>query len=131
MAEKRPSNWRDQWNLLQQESVTLAAEAKALRGLPADDPRVEAQEGALAALDVKKDAIAHAAWLTTARDLADVLLLAEIAWDYTWGLAGVATFPTLPADIDDRAQEEVALAYLVKGVFDARQAQAIADGRNS
>jgi hypothetical protein len=126
MPEKRPSDWRDQWNLLQQESVTLTAEAEALQGLPADDPRVEAQEGALAALDVKKDAIAHAAWLTTARNQADVLLLAEIAWDYSWGLAGVATFPTLPADIDDRLQREVAIAYLVRGVFTA--SQAIADG---
>jgi hypothetical protein len=129
MPDKRPSDWRDQWDLLQRESVTLAAEANALRGLPADDPRVEAQEGALAALDVKKEAIAHAAWLTTARDAADVLLLAEIVWDLKWGLAGVANFPTLPADIDERSQEEVAVAYLVRGVFTA--SQAIADGRNS
>jgi hypothetical protein len=127
MAEKRPSDWRAQWDLLQVESVTLAAEAKALQGLPADDPRVEAQEGALAALDVKKDAIAHAAWLTTARDQADVLLLAEIAWDYAWGLAGVATFPALPPDIDDRLQREVAIAYLVRGVFTASQATADGD----
>jgi hypothetical protein len=131
MPEKRPSDWRAQWDLLQQESVALAVEAKALQGLPADDPKVEAQEGALVALHVKKDAIAHAAWLTTARDLADVLLLAELVWDYRWDLAGVTRFPALPPDIDDRSQDEVALAYLVKGVFDASQAQAIADGRSS
>jgi hypothetical protein len=120
---KRPSDWRDQWDLLQRESVTLAAEAKALQGLPADDPRVEAQEGALAALHVKKEAIAHAAWLTAARDHADVLLLAEIAWDFHWGLAGVATFPALPGDIDDRPQAEVAVAYLLRAIADVARAQ--------
>jgi hypothetical protein len=113
---KRPSDWRDQWDLLQRESVTLAAEGKALRGLPADDPRVEAQEGALAALHVKKEAIAHA------RDLADVLLLAEIVWDH-WGLAGVATFPTPPPEIEDFAEKEVAVAYLVRAIADVARAQ--------
>jgi hypothetical protein len=57
-----------------------------------------------------------------------VLLLAEIAWDYAWGLAGTAPFPTLPADIEGREQREVAVAYLVRGVFTV--SQAIAEGRN-
>jgi hypothetical protein len=116
---KRPSDFRAQWDALQRESVTLAAEAKALRDLPADHPKVEAQGAALAALHVSKDAVAHGAWLTTAGDLADVLLLAEIVWDLRWGLAGVAAFPTPPPDIEDRSVEEIAVAYLVRGVFDA------------
>jgi hypothetical protein len=47
----------------------------------------------------------------------------EIVWDYQWSLSGIATFPTLPDDIEDRAEEEVALAYLVRGVFNATIAQ--------
>ena len=129
MPDKRPSFYRAQWDALTQEAALLVAEAKALRGLPALHQRVQAQEAALAALDVSKDAVAHGVWLTTAQDLGDLLLLAEIAWDYAWGLAGTSPFPTLPADIEDREPDEVGLAYLVKGVFDA--AKAIADGGNS
>ena len=41
----------------------------------------------------------------------------------------IATFPQFPADIDDRDEQQVAVAYLVRGVFAV--SQAIADGRNS
>jgi hypothetical protein len=75
---------------------------------------VEEQEARLAALAVSNDAAAHAVWETKARDWADVLLLAEITWDYFWGLGGVAAFPTLPTDIQN--QNEVAVAYLVRGI---------------
>ncbi|HEY1243486.1 MAG TPA: hypothetical protein VGF29_01515 [Hyphomicrobiaceae bacterium] len=113
---KRPSAYRGQWDALKEEAEVLAADAEALRGLPAGHPKVEEQEARVAALCVSKDAVAHGAWETTARDTADVLLLAEIAWDLFWGLG---TFPELPKDIDDRDQKEVAVAYLVRGVFDA------------
>ena len=116
MPEKRPSEYRAQWDALTQEAALLVAEAKALRGLPALHQRVQAQEAALAALDVSKDAVAHGVWLATAQDLGDLLLLAEISWEYAWGLAGTAPFPTLPDGIDDREQEEVAVAYLIRGV---------------
>jgi hypothetical protein len=125
MPEKRPSDYRAQWDALQGESTALAAEAKALRGLPAHDPKVQAQEAALAALDVSKDAVAHGVWLTTAQDLGDLLLLAEIAWEYAWGLAGTAPFPTLPAGIEEREQEEIAVAYLIRGVVAVAAALAV------
>jgi hypothetical protein len=125
MPEKRPSDYRAQWDALQGESATLVAEAKALRGIPAHDQRVQAQEAALAALDVSKDAVAHGVWLTTARDLADLLLLAEITWEYAWGLAGTAPFPTLPAGIEEREQEEIAVAYLIRGVVAVAAALAV------
>jgi hypothetical protein len=117
---KRPSELRPEWEALKQDAATLAAEGAALRGLPPDDPKVEAQEARVAALALQKDLLAAAAWLGDARDLADVLLLAEITWALFWGLG---TFPQLPADIEDRDQREVAVAYLVRGVFDATQAQ--------
>jgi hypothetical protein len=72
-------------------------------------------------LAVEKDLLASAAWVGPVHDLADVLLLAEIVWDLFWGLG---TFPDLPADIDDRDQRQVSVAYLVRGVFTASQAQA-------
>jgi hypothetical protein len=117
---KRPSAYRGQWDALKEEVEVLAADGETLRGLPADDPKVEAHEARVAALCVSKDAVAHGAWETTARDTADVLLLAEIAWDYFWGLG---TFPQLPADIDDRDQKEVAVAYLVSAVWNVSIAQ--------
>jgi hypothetical protein len=121
---KRPSAYRGQWDALKEEVEVLAADGETLRGLPADDPKVEAHEARAAALGVSKDAVAFGAWETTAQDLADAVLLAEIAWDLWWGLG---TFPQLPADIDDRDQKEVAVAYLVRGVFDAGKAIAQGD----
>jgi hypothetical protein len=122
---KRPSEIRPEWNALQQEAVALVAEGKAQRDLPADDPKVEGLEARVAALALQKDLLAAAAWLGDARDLVDVLLLAEIVWDLHWGLG---TFPQLPADIGDRDQREVAVAHLVRGVCDAHRAQASTEG---
>jgi hypothetical protein len=125
---KRPSELRPEWEALKQESIAQAAEARALRGLPSTDPKVMAEEAAAAMLGVKKELLATAAWVADAHDLADLLLLAEIAWD----LNGYAsTFPQLPADIDDCGPDELSIAYLLKGIFDACQAQAISDGRIS
>jgi hypothetical protein len=118
---KRPSELRAEWDALQAEAAALAAEPMAEPG-----PKAEAKEARVAMLVAKKELLATAAWVGDACDLADVLLLAEIAWDLHWG---VGTFPQLPADIDDRDQREVAVAYLVRGVFTA--SQAIADGGNS
>jgi hypothetical protein len=42
---KRPSELRPEWEALKQDAAALAAEGAAQRGLPADDPQVEAQEG--------------------------------------------------------------------------------------
>jgi hypothetical protein len=118
---KRPSELRPEWDALKLEAAALAAEGKAQRGLRPDDPKVEAQEAKVAAVVLQKDLLAAAAWLGDARDLADVLLLAELVWDVFWGLG---TFPQLPPDIEDRDQREVAVAYLVRGVFDASQNRA-------
>jgi hypothetical protein len=125
---KRPSELRSEWEALKQESVAQAAEAKALRGLPSTDPKVMAEEAAAAMLGVKKELLATAAWVADARDLADVLLLAEIAWSLN---GGVGTFPQLPADIDDCGPDELSIAYLLKGIFDASQAQGISEGEHS
>jgi hypothetical protein len=122
---KRPSQLRPEWEALKHDAAALAAEGEAQRGLPADDSKVEALEARVAALSLQKDLLAAAAWLGDVRDLADVLLLAEVVWDLWWGLGA---FPQLPADIEDRDQREVAVAYLVRGVFDASQAQSSTDG---
>jgi hypothetical protein len=119
---RRPFELRPEWEALQQEAAALAAEGEAQRGLPADDPKVEAHEAKAAALVLQKDMLAAAAWLSDARDLGDVRLLAELVWDLYWGLG---TFPDLPPDIEDRGQREVAVAHLVRGVFDAHRAKAV------
>jgi hypothetical protein len=120
---KRPSELRPEWEALNQDAAALAAQGEALRGLPADHPEVEAQEARVGMLVVQKDLLAAAAWVGEVRDLADVLLLAEIVWDLFWG---VGKFPDLPADIEDKDQRQVAVAYLVRGVWDAcSQAQAV------
>lgn len=80
----------------------------------------------MGALGVSQDAVAHGCWEATARDLGDVLLLAGIAWTYWYG---VGVFPALPVDIDCRDQKEVAIAYLIRGVFDATQTRNDADAR--
>jgi hypothetical protein len=127
MPDKRPSDFRVQWDALQQEAAALAAEEKALRGLVPQTGKAEQQAARAAALAVDKDALVFAVWATTARDLADALLLAELAHDLFW--PGVGAFPALPADLGDRDQREVAVAQLVLGVFTA--SQAIAEGGNS
>ena len=114
---KRPSELRPEWDALQAEAAALAAEPAAEPG-----PKAEAKEARAAMLAVKKDLLATAAWVGEAHDIADVLLLAEVCWDLWWGLG---TFPQLPADIDDRDQREVAVAYLVRGIVDAAAAQAV------
>jgi hypothetical protein len=116
---KRPSDFRDAWEALKLEATLLEAD-DTTQGLPHDHPKVLEKEARVAGLNASKDAVAHEAWLTTARDLADLALLAEIVWDQHWD---IATFPDLPADIDDRDPREIADAYLVRGVFDAGIAQ--------
>ena len=122
---KRPSEFRDAWEAIKLQAVLLQAD-DTTRGLPADDPKVLEHEAVVAALNASKDAVAHEAWMTTARDVVDLALLAELVFDCFWD---IATFPQLPADIEDRDQQEVAVAYLVRGVLAV--SQAIADGRHS
>ena len=121
-GRNRPSDYRDEWEALKRKAVALQADTST-EDLPPSDPKVEAHEAAVAALNAEKDAVAHGAWLTTARDLDDLELLAEVAFDYFFD---IATFPQYPADIDDRDDQQVAVAYLVRGVFAVRQS--IADG---
>jgi len=111
MVEKRPSDYRAQWDALKREAVAFHGQAST--GLPPGHPKMQEREAAVAALNASKDAIAHGGWLATARDLADLTLLAEVVFDYFWD---IATFPDLPADIEDRKQREVAIAYLVRGI---------------
>lgn len=116
---KRPSELRPEWDALQQEAAGLEAEPMAPSG-----PEREAQEARLAMLVLKQEILAAAAWLGEARDFADVLLLAEIAWD----LFDLGTFPNLPPEIEDADQRHLAIAYLCRGVFTASQAQAGTNG---
>src|SRR5262245_5253545 len=118
---KRPSELRPEWDALQQEAAALANGSTARKGLPADHPEVQAHDARVATVTLQKDMLAAAAWLGDARDLTHVLLLAEIVWDLHWGLG---TFPQLPADIEDRDLRQVAIAYLVRGVWDVSEAQA-------
>jgi hypothetical protein len=120
MPEKRPSDYRAQWDALAREAAALEASGKPVRGLTPDDTRVREHEARVAALVVSQDAVAHDAWEATARDFDDVLILAEIAWVYWWG---IGAFPQMPTDIDGREQREVAIAYLVRGVWNARIVQ--------
>lgn len=125
MLEQKPSDFREQWEALKAEAVALEADTST-KDLPPTDPKVEAKEAEVAALNAQKDDVAHRAWLTTARDLDDLALLAEVAFDYFFD---IAAFPQYPADIDSRDDQQVAVAYLVRGVFAVRQA--IAHRRNS
>jgi hypothetical protein len=111
MAEKKLRDYRAQWDALKQEAVAL--QGQTTKGLPPGHPKVQEQEAAIAALDASKDAIAHGVWMTVPRDLADLALLAEVVFDYFWD---IATYPDLPADIEDREQREVATAYLIRGI---------------
>jgi hypothetical protein len=119
MAEKRPSDLRGQWDALKHEAVVLQAECTG--GLSPGHPKVQEREAAIASLNARKDAVAHGAWMSTARDLTDLTLLAEVVFDYLWD---IATFPQLPADIEDRDQQQIAVAYLVRGVLVVSQAMA-------
>ncbi len=122
---KRPIAYRQQWDALVEEAAALAAASPA-PGLPLDHPAVERYEAQVTVTAVSQELVAHGVWESTARDMDDVLLLAELVWTFFWG---GGSFPELPADIDDRGQREVAVAYLVRGVFTASQAQAgTADG---
>jgi hypothetical protein len=109
---KRPSELRPEWDALQAEAAALA------------DPNAQGRETRTAALALQKDLLAAAAWVGEVRDLADVLLLAELAWDI-WDLG---TFPHIAEGIEERGEGHVALAYLCRGVFTAAH---IADGGNS
>ncbi len=119
MLEKKPSDFRDQWDALKHEAVVL--QAQRTRGLPPGHPKVQEQEAAIAALNARKDAVAHGTWMSTARDLADLGLLAEVVFAYLWD---IATFPQLPADIEDCDQQQIAVAYLVRGVLAVSHAMA-------
>ena len=119
---KRPSELRPEWDSLKREAAALQADTTT-RGLSPRHPKVQEHEAAIATLNASKDAVAHRAWLTTACDLADVALLAEVVFDYFFD---IATFTHLPADIEDRDQLQVAVAYLIRGIFTASQAQAVA-----
>jgi hypothetical protein len=114
---KRPSELRPEWDALQAEAAALA------------DPNAKGRETRAAALELQKDLLCAAAWVGEVQDLADVLILSEIAWD-VWNFG---TFPVIAEDIEDRGEGAVALAYLCRSVFIvASKAQvSIADGRNS
>src|SRR5262245_52279771 len=79
MAERKITDLRDRWDALRRECAELEAN-KSTRGLPHDDPKVLAHEAEVAASIVRRGALADDAWALPARDMADLLLLAEIAY---------------------------------------------------
>ena len=117
MAEKRPSDFRGEWEALKLKAAAL--EAHSTRDLPPEHPKVQEHETTIAVMNASKDAVAHGAWLATARDLDDLVLLAEIVFDQFWD---IARFPQFPTDIEGRDEQEVAVVYLVRGVFAVSQA---------
>jgi hypothetical protein len=113
------SDLRDRWEALLREDATL----DSVDGLPADDPRVFDQEARVAALTMRRDAVADDAWALPARDMADLLLLAEIVYELSWD---ISLFPEVVPEIetsDDR--QAIAVAYLCRGIADAAEAHAV------
>ena len=97
MPEKKPSDLREQWDALRRAwEAPWQNEANSTSGLQADDPRFLDYEARLAASDTLKLEAAETVWETRARDLADLLLLAEIAYDHV--LRPRRSFPSLPAE---------------------------------
>jgi hypothetical protein len=124
MVDRKISDLRDRWDALRREHGDLEADDNRTKGLPHDDPRVLDEEARVAALTVQKDAVADAAWGLPARDMADLLLLAEIAYDLFWG--DIRLFPEVVPEIeptDDRSA--IAVAYLVRGIADVAAAPAV------
>ena len=60
---------------------------------PSPAPWPRRRRPRVAMLAAKKDLLATAAWVGEARDLADVLLLAEVAWDLWWGVGVLSPAP--------------------------------------
>ena len=79
-------------------------------------------EAQIAANNTLKWEAADAAWATRARDPADLLLLAEIAYDQFFDLRA---FPSLPAGFEESDdQQKIAVACLIRGIADVARAQA-------
>ena len=121
MPENKPTDFRAQWDELRRAWEALEND-RSTASLRPGDPRVIDHEAQLAASNTLKWEAAEAAWATRARDLADLLLLAEIAYDRFFDLR---SFPSLPAGVEDGDNpDESAVAYLVRGIADVAQAQA-------
>ena len=101
MSDKKPTDFRARWDDLRRECEALEND-NSTKGLGPDDPRVLDQEAQIAANNTLRWEAAEAAWATRARDLADLLLLAEIAYDQFFDLRA---FPSLPAE-DQRQPPE-------------------------
>ncbi len=120
MAESKPTDFRAQWDELRRTREALEDD-KSTSGLTADDLRVLDYEAELGANDTLISEAAEAAWATRAHDLADILLLAEIAYDRFFDLR---SFPSLPAGIEiSNNWQERAVACLVRGIVDVARAQ--------
>jgi hypothetical protein len=118
---KKPADFRPRWDELRRAWEALENDTST-DGLRHDDPRMREHEAQLAASDALKMEAAEEVWATRARDPADLLLLAEIAYDRFFDLRG---FPSLPADIEEDVPDRSAVAYLVRGIADVAAAQAV------
>ena len=116
---KKPTDFRARWDDLRRECEALEND-NSRTGLPHDDPRVIEHEAQIAANNTLRWEAAEAAWATPARDLPDLLLLAEIAYDQFFDLRA---FPALPAEDGDNHQK-IAVACLIRGIADVARAQA-------
>jgi len=123
MPENKIGDLRERWDALRREREDREADDNSTKGLPHDDPRVRDQEARVTAWIVCAEAVAHAAWALPARDLADLMLLAEITYELFWD---ISLFPEVVPEIeatDDR--QEIAVAYLCRGIADAAAAQTV------
>jgi hypothetical protein len=122
MPEHKISDLRERWDALRREHEDLEAD-DSTEGLLHYDPRVLAKEAAVAVFNAHREALADAAWALPARDLPDLLLLAEIVYDLHWD---VRVFPEVLPEIeatDDR--QLMAVAYLCRRIADVAAAPAV------
>jgi hypothetical protein len=97
----KPSSYRERWEAIEAQFDTMTEKG-------------EAQEQRVAILCDQFDEVTREVWKLTARDLDDILFLAESAYHYLGIAEGV--FPMLPADMEQRSVDEVAVASLLRGV---------------
>ena len=118
-SDNKPSDFRARWDELRREYDALRND-KSVQGLGFNDPGFFEHEALISAVLGRIDDVVAATWATRASDPADLLLLAEIAYDVQWDLK---QFPALPPNLVDEDYEDEAAAYLIRGVADAAEAQ--------
>ena len=115
-TKKKSSDYRMQWDALRREREALEND-HSRTGLQYDHPRVLAHEAALAENDALMWDLTETIWATRADGPADLLLLAEVAYDQFFD---IRSFPSVPADcFEDGDRQEIVVALVVRGIVEA------------